>query len=109
MMLLEDGFWRVRHFVKMKPEAFAKDTIKPRPIYTVKNNQILKNKIPIPSKESIITLKIQLGYFDLFNKDTIAADFDTIKKKTQYHSNLFNTMILKAKMIPEKMQKLKTF
>jgi hypothetical protein len=39
MMLLEDGFWRVRHFVKMKPE--AKDTIKPRPIYT-KNNQIKK-------------------------------------------------------------------
>jgi hypothetical protein len=23
-MMLEDGFWRVRHFVKMKPEALLK-------------------------------------------------------------------------------------
>jgi hypothetical protein len=60
MMLLEDGFWRVRHFVKMKPEALLKTPF--HPIYTVKNNQILKIKYPIPSKESI-TLKIQLGYF----------------------------------------------
>jgi hypothetical protein len=59
MMLLEDGFWRVRHFVKMKP-SFAKDTIKPRPIYTVKNNQILK-KYTI--KGINYYLKIQLGYF----------------------------------------------
>jgi hypothetical protein len=34
-MLLEDGFWRVRHMVKMDAEPFKKDTVKPTPIYTV--------------------------------------------------------------------------
>jgi hypothetical protein len=28
-MLLEDGFWRVRHMVKMDAEPFKKDTVKP--------------------------------------------------------------------------------
>lgn len=111
MMLLEDGFWRVRHLEKMKSEAFAKDTVKPHPIYTVKKNQILQNNIPYTIKGINYYPKNSAWdtFGDLFNKDTIAQDFDIIK-----NSNLNTVRVFiqygdfgKAKLIPQKMERLK--
>jgi hypothetical protein len=111
MMLLEDGFWRVRHLLKMKSEAFAPDTIKANPIYTVKNNQILQNKIPYTIKGINYYPKNSAWdtFGERFNKDTIAVDFDIMKK-----ANLNTVRVFiqygdfgKAKIIPEKLEKLK--
>lgn len=112
MMLLEDGFWRVRHLLKMKPEIFAADTIKANPVYTVKNNQILQNKVPYTIKGINYYPKNSAWdtFGELFNKDTIAADFDIIKKAKLNTIRIFIQYddFGKAKIIPEKMKKLKT-
>ena len=82
MMLLEDGYWRVRHFQKMEATAFAKDTVRAKPMYTIKNNVILKNDTPFTIKGINYYPKNSAWdtFGDLFNKDTIARDFDIIKK-----------------------------
>lgn len=112
MMLLEDGFWRVRHILKMKPEPFAKDTLKPNPVYTVKNNQILQNKIPFTIKGINYYPKNSAWdtFGPLFNKDTIAMDFDIMKKAKLNTVRIFIQYgdFGKAKIIPEKLEKLKT-
>jgi hypothetical protein len=98
-MLLEDGFWRVRHMVKMDAEPFKRHH-KTNTIYTVSKKPILQNKTLIPSKESIITKNSAWDTFgELFNKDTIAKDFDIIKKANlNYKNYLFNMMTLKPKV-----------
>jgi hypothetical protein len=111
MMLLEDGFWRVRHINKMEAEPFAKDTLKAHPVFTVKGNQILENNIPYTIKG--------INYYprnsawdtfgELFNKDTIAKDFDIIKKANLNTIRVFIQYddFGKAKVIPQKLEKLK--
>lgn len=112
MMLLEDGYWRVRHFQKMDAVAFAKDTVRPQPKYTVKSSTILQNGKPFIIKGINYYPKNSAWdtFGDLFNKDTIAKDFDIIKK-----ANLNSVRIFiqyddfgKAKVQPEKLAKLKT-
>ncbi len=112
MMLLEDGYWRVRHFQKMEPSPFVKDSIQPEPEYSIQEDKILKNK-----KQFVIK---GINYYpknsawdtfgEQFHKDTIAKDFDIIKK-----SNLNSIRVFiqyddfgKANINPEKMVKLKT-
>ena len=113
MMLLEDGFWRVRHLLKMDAEPFIKDSIQPHPIYSVSKNKILKNNKPYTIKGINYYPKNSAWdtFGERFNKDTIAQDFDIIKK-----ANLNTVRIFiqygdfgKAVIHPEKMQKLKTF
>ena len=112
MMLLEDGFWRVRHIVKMAPEPFAKDTLVPKPVFTVKNHQILKNKLPYTIKGINYYPKNSAWdtFGDLFNKDTIAHDFDIIKKAKLNTIRVFIQYddFGKAKVNLEKLEKLKT-
>ena len=111
MMLLEDGYWRVRHFQKMKPAPFAKDTTRSNAVYTIKKNEILQNSKPYLIKG--INYYPKNSAWDtfgaLFNKDTIAKDFDII---TQANLNSVRIFIQyddfgKAKVNPEKMEKLK--
>lgn len=81
VMLLEDGFWRIRHIKRMRKEAVADSMPAPKPVYTTSGNRIMKN-----NKEFIIK---GINYYpknapwDMygkkFNADTIARDFDIIK------------------------------
>lgn len=111
MMLLEDGFWRVRHMVKMDAEPFQKDTVQPTPIYTVSNNQILQNKTPYTIKGINYYPKNSAWdtFGELFNKDTIAKDFDIIKKANLNTIRVFIQYedFGKAKVKLEKLAKLK--
>lgn len=113
MMLLEDGFWRVRHLLKMEAEPFAKDTIKPHPIYTVSKNKILKNNKPYTIKGINYYPKNSAWdtFGERFDKDTIAQDFDIIKKANLNTIRIFIQYgdFGKAVVVPEKMAKLKTF
>ncbi|AWG20455.1 glycosyl hydrolase family 5 [Flavobacterium faecale] len=112
MMLLEDGFWRVRHFLKMEAEPFEKDTIKPHPVYTVANKQILQNNKPYTIKGINYYPKNSAWdtFGELFNKDTIAQDFDIIKKANLNTIRVFIQYgdFGKAVIVPDKMAKLKT-
>ncbi|OCB78468.1 cellulase family glycosylhydrolase [Flavobacterium crassostreae] len=113
MMLLEDGFWRVRHLLKMKPAVFAADTLKPRPIYTIQKNTILKNTIPFVIRG--INYYPRNSAWDtfgaLFQKDTIAKDLEIIKKANLNTIRIFIPYqdFGKATIDPEKMKKLKVF
>jgi hypothetical protein len=82
MMLLEDGFWRVRHFQKMKPEAIQ-DTIVPttEKIYTVNGPIIEKNNIEFKTKGiNYYPKNAAWNTFDSkFSLTTISNDFDIIK------------------------------
>lgn len=84
MMVLEDGYWRVRHCVKI-----ANNTIhesikneKLKKTFEVEENKILKNGKPFIIKG--INYYPKNAAWDMygpeFNKDTIAADFDIISK-----------------------------
>ncbi|WP_418262019.1 glycoside hydrolase family 2 TIM barrel-domain containing protein [Flavobacterium faecale] len=111
MMLLEDGFWRVRHLVKMEAEAFKKDSLKSKPVYTTKAHQILKNKLPYIIKGINYYPKNSAWdtFGEFFNKDTLAHDFDIIK---QANLNTIRIFIQyedfgKAKVNALKLEKLK--
>lgn len=81
MMLLEDGFWRVRHMEKMEKNILPVDKIKATPVYTVKGNKILKNNAPYTTKGINYYPKNSAWdtFGTLFNTDTIAKDFDIIR------------------------------
>lgn len=112
LMLLEDGFWRVRHIKKMAQETFLKDTIKANPFFKVDAKKIKIN-------ESNYTIK-GINYYpknsawdtfgNLFNKDTIAQDFAIIKNARLNTIRIFIQYddFGKADIIPEKIQKLST-
>ena len=82
MMLLEDGFWRVRHIQKMKQEPFAKDSIIANPEFKVVGNKIKHNNADFTIKGINYYPKNSAWdtFGDLFNKDTIAKDFAIIKE-----------------------------
>ncbi|WP_188621082.1 cellulase family glycosylhydrolase [Flavobacterium suaedae] len=81
MMLLEDGFWRIRHMKRMDKVALEPETTEANPIYTSQNNQILKNgkKFTIKGINYYPKNSPWDLYGDNFNTDTIKADFNIIK------------------------------
>lgn len=111
LMLLEDGFWRIRHCERMAKVA---DTVKANTIektFTVKDNQILKNNNPFIIKGINYYPKNSAWdmYGDLFNLDTIAADFDIITKAKLNTIRIFVPYedFGKAQVKTEKLEKLK--
>ena len=111
VMLLEDGFWRIRHFYKAKKEPFAKDTLKPQPEFKVEGK-----KIKYKSNNFVIK---GINYYpknaawDMFGKsfnlDTIAKDFDIIRLAKLNSIRIFIQYedFGKAELLPEKLEKLK--
>jgi len=112
MMLLEDGFWRIRHIQKMKPEPIEKDTLKSNPEFKVVGKKIKYNNVDFISKGINYYPKNSAWdtFGDLFNKDTIAKDFDIIKKAKLNSIRIFIQYedFGKADIKPEKLEKLKT-
>lgn len=112
MMLLEDGFWRVRHIKKMEQEAFAKDTIKAHPEFKVVGDKIKHNNTNFTIKGINYYPKNSAWdtFGDLFNKDTIARDFDIIKEAKLNSIRIFIQYddFGKADVKEEKLEKLKT-
>ena len=112
MMLLEDGFWRIRHFQKMKPEPYDKDTLKVNPEFKVVGKKIKYNHTDFTIKG--INYYPKNSPWDtfgaLFNKDTIAKDFDIIKEARLNSVRIFIQYddFGKAAIKPEKLVKLKT-
>ncbi len=111
LMLLEDGFWRVRHIQKMKLEPFAKDTIKLNPEFKIDGKKIKYNNVDFTIKGiNYYPKKSAWDTFGtLFNKDTITNDLDIIKKAKLNSIRIFIQYddFGKADVIPEKLQKLK--
>ncbi|HCQ14281.1 cellulase family glycosylhydrolase, partial [Flavobacterium sp.] len=112
LMLLEDGFWRIRHIQKMKPEPIKKDTLKVNPEFKVVGKKIKYNNSDFISKGINYYPKNSAWdtFGDRFNKDTIAKDFDIIKKSKLNSIRIFIQYedFGKADIKPEKLEKLKT-
>lgn len=111
MMLLEDGFWRVRHIEKMKKTVLPVDTIKPQPIFKISGKKILKNNEEFVMKG--INYYPKNSAWDTFgaafNADTIGRDFDIIKEAKLNTIRVFIQYgdFGKADVIPEKLHKLR--
>lgn len=110
VLLLEDGFWRIRYKVKIK-NTIKKDTIKSNLYFEVKNNKILVEGNPFIMKGINYYPKdtpwIMFG--EKFDIKIIEADFKRIK-----NANLNSIRIFlqyedfgKAHVIAEKLEKLK--
>jgi len=111
MMLLEDGFWRVRHIQKMKKEISPLDTIVSQPVFKVSGKKILKD-----NEEFVIK---GINYYpknsawdtfgERFSTDTIAKDFDIIKNAKLNTIRIFIQYddFGQADVKPEKLDKLK--
>ncbi|WP_396178154.1 glycoside hydrolase family 2 TIM barrel-domain containing protein [Flavobacterium sp.] len=112
LMLLEDGFWRIRHIQKMKPEPIKKDTLKVNPEFKVVGKKIKYDNADFISKGINYYPKNSAWdtFGDRFNKDTIAKDFDIIKKSKLNSIRIFIQYedFGKADIKPEKLEKLKT-
>jgi hypothetical protein len=111
LMLLEDGFWRVRHCERMAKKTLSFAEVKPHKTFTVKGNDVLKNNkrfiikgINYYPKNSAWDM-----YGDLFNLDTIATDFDIITKAKLNTIRIFVPYedFGKAAVKPEKIAKLR--
>lgn len=81
LMLLEDGFWRIRHIKRMDKEIVTASTTTAQPIYTVSGKKILKNgkEFTIQGVNYYPKNSPWDMYGEKFNTDTIAQDFDIIK------------------------------
>lgn len=81
MMLLEDGFWRIRHIQKLGAEPFVKDTLKATPEFKVVGKKIKYNGADFTIKGINYYPKNSAWdtFGESFNKDTIANDFDIIR------------------------------
>jgi hypothetical protein len=111
MMLLEDGFWRVRHLQKMAKTTFPLDTVQANPIFKIKGNQITKNNVDFTIKGINYYPKNSAWdtFGNAFNTDTIGKDFDIIKNAKLNTIRIFIQYddFGKADIKPEKMDKLK--
>lgn len=112
MMLLEDGFWRVRHFQKMAKISVPKNPQQSNAVFTIQGRSILKDNIPFTIKGINYYPKNSAWdtFGPLFNKDTIARDFEIIKKAKLNSIRLFVQYddFGKADIRKEKLEKLKT-
>ena len=112
LMLLEDGFWRVRHCVRMQKVILPKVQQKTKVIFAVQENQITKNGVPFTIKG--INYYPKNSAWDMFgkkfNKDTIASDFEIITKAKLNTIRIFIPYedFGKAEIPQEKLDKLKT-
>jgi Cellulase (glycosyl hydrolase family 5) len=81
MMLLEDGFWRIRHMKRMPKEQINYGTVNTDTLYKVMGKHIYKNGSKFTIKG--INYYPKNSAWDMFgakfNIDTIASDFDIIK------------------------------
>lgn len=111
LMLLEDGFWRIRHCERMAKVADPAKANLTQKIFTVQGDQILKNNQPFTIKGINYYPKNSAWdmYGELFNLDTIAADFDIITKAKLNTIRIFVPYedFGKAEVKPEKIEKLK--
>jgi len=111
MMLLEDGFWRVRHIQKMKKSLLPIDSIKPQPIFEISGKKILKNKTEFVMKGINYYPKNSAWdtFGNAFNTDTIGRDFDIISKANLNTIRIFIQYddFGKADVRPEKLNKLR--
>ncbi|MBP6754728.1 MAG: cellulase family glycosylhydrolase [Bacteroidia bacterium] len=111
MMLLEDGFWRVRHMQKMVKSTVPLDTIKSNPMFKIKGFNITKNNVDFKIKGINYYPKNSAWdtFGDTFNIDTIARDFDIIRKAKLNSIRIFIQYddFGQADIKKEKMDKLK--
>lgn len=98
ILLLEDGFWRIRHIIKEKNDAFTED-FKPASstVTAIKGINYYPQATPWDM------------YGHKFNIDTIAKDFNLIKKTGLSSIRIFVPYddFGKAQVKPEKLNKLK--
>lgn len=98
ILLLEDGFWRIRHLVKEPSEtSYNEDPpLEPYPDYKIKGINYY------PQNSAWDT------FGDKFNKETLANDFEIIEKAGLNTIRIFIQYedFGKAKLIPEKLEKL---
>ena len=81
MMLLEDGFWRVRHLQKIEKNTFPIDTVKYHPVFKIKGDKITKNNSDFTVRGINYYPKNSAWdtFGNAFNLNTIGKDFDIIK------------------------------
>lgn len=110
VLLLEDGFWRIRHKVKIKNEKKI-DSVSKNAFSEIVNNKIIVDGKPFITKGiNYYPQETPWDMFgDLFNIITIEKDFQLIKK-----SNLNSVRIFiqyedfgKEQVLPQKLKKLK--
>lgn len=111
MMLLEDGFWRVRHIQKMQKAAFDIDTTKANPVFKIQGTTLLKNNLAYTIKGINYYPKNAAWdtFGDSFNIGTISKDFDIIKNAKLNSIRIFIQYedFGKAEVKAEKMARLK--
>jgi hypothetical protein len=76
--------------VKMDAEPFQKRHRKTNTIYTGKQNQSCKIKPLYHQRNQLLPKTLHGIPFELFNKDTIAKDFDIIKKANQHYKSIYS-------------------
>ena len=110
VLLLEDGFWRIRQQVKIANNKIQDSIIK-KPFSEIKNNKILVNGKPFITKG--INYYPQETPWDMFGKQfditVIKKDFKLIKKANLNSIRIFIQYedFGKEQVLPEKLQKLK--
>ncbi len=110
LMLLEDGFWRIRHMIK-EPVIKISDTIFANKFASIQENKIFINNEPFQIKG--INYYPQETPWDMFGDqfdiDRIASDFDIIKEAKLNTIRIFVQYedFGKAEVIPEKLEKLR--
>lgn len=110
MMLLEDGFWRIRHMEKIKPEATIVPVAEKR-LFTVENGQVLAEGKPFTIKG--VNYYPQATPWDMFgdgfDEGTIAKDLKIVKDAGLNSIRIFLQYgdFGKADVGQEKLKKLK--
>ncbi|MDY8134648.1 cellulase family glycosylhydrolase [Aquimarina sp. 2201CG5-10] len=110
LLLLEDGFWRIRHMTKQKSKK-KKDTIKTKPFTTVSGNKIYFDDKEYRVKGiNYYPQKTPWDMFgDQFDINAITKDLEIIKNAGLNTIRIFIPYedFGKAKVLPEKLRKLK--
>ena len=111
MMLLEDGFWRVRHLLKTEKTKIPVDTVKSNSFWKIKRNKITQNNIDFTIKGINYYPKNSAWdtFGNSFNTSIISKDFDIIKKAKLNTIRIFIQYddFGKADIKQEKIEKLK--
>jgi hypothetical protein len=111
MMLLEDGFWRLRHMQKLPKVVLVSDTLQSNPVFRVQGDKILKyNQVYTIKGINYYPQKSAWDTFGAgFNLQTISKDFDLIKKSNLHSIRIFIPYedFGKADIQSEKLAKLK--